>query len=94
MTHTSAICLQKENDLLKFTKWYDLNSDITLPLWAFIKIRWEGLCMIGQDHNDHLDMVLQGVQKDHGARFEKWVATDAQSGHQINLVKFDHLQFG
>ena len=73
MTHTSAICLQKENVLLKITKWGDLYSDITLPLWAFIKIRWEGLCMIGQDQNDHLDMVLQTVQENHDARFRNWL---------------------
>ena len=27
--------------------------------------------MIGQDKNDHLDMVLQSMQENHGSRFRK-----------------------
>ena len=73
MTHTNAICLQKEIDLLKILKWSDLHFDITLPLWTFIKIRWEGLCMIGQDHTDYLDMVLQHMQENHDARLRDWL---------------------
>ena len=69
MTPLDGLGLQNKNCLLKFTSGGNLISDIRLPLWAFIKIIWESLCMIGQDQNDHLDMVLQSIQKYHGARF-------------------------
>ena len=88
--------------MLKITNGCDLNSAIILPLWAFIKISWEGLCMIGQDQNDHLDMILLSVQKDHGASFRNWlllmpkvVIRSTWSKMTIcNLARFLNFLFG
>ena len=73
VTHTSALCLQKEKVLLKITKWCDLNSDIRLPLYSFIKITRTCSCRICQYQNDHLDMVLHIMQENHDARFRNWL---------------------
>ena len=66
-----GICLQNGKGLVKIPKIEDLNSVNTFSLCILIKISWECFCMIGQDQNDHLDMVLQSMQQHHGARFRK-----------------------
>ena len=79
--------LQKENDLLKITSGCDLNSDIRLPLWTFIKIIWHSFCMVGQYQVDHLDMVLQGMQKYHGARFRNLLPLMLKVGIRLTWSK-------
>ena len=65
----SIFCLPKTVGLWNSIFGVDLNSDKRLPLWTFIPSIWKSLCMIGQHQNDHFDMVLQTMQKDHDARF-------------------------
>ena len=60
--------------LVKFKMWGDLNSVIRLPLCIFNLSIWKSFCMVGQHQNDHFDVVLQTMQKDHDAWFRKDLA--------------------
>ena len=51
--------------------WFNLIYACRLPLGIFIVSIWESFCKVGQPQNDHFDVVLQSMQKDHGAWFKK-----------------------
>ena len=53
----------------KNAKWESINRIKIIHFWDFIISIWLGFCMVGQPQNDHFDMVLQSMQKDHGAWF-------------------------
>ena len=65
-----------------------------MPLCILIKSIWKTFCMVGQHQDDHFDVVLQSMQKYHGALVWKFITMDAKSGHQDNNSWNDHLQFG
>ena len=63
----SGIGLQKGRVLVKIKFEFDLNSVKRFPLCIFIISTRKGFCMVGQHQYDHFDMVLQTMQKYHGA---------------------------
>ena len=80
MTHTSALCFQKENVLLKFTKWGDLKSDITLPLWHFILSSRKQTSKVGKHQTTYFQVLWKVVQKVQRVWFRKIVALMSKVG--------------
>ena len=66
MESPSIFIWPKRFDLGKFIFDVDLNFDCGCPLCIILISNWEGSCKMGQNQNDHLDIVLQTMQNDFG----------------------------
>ena len=80
MTHTSALCFQKENVLLKNIKWGDLYSDITLPLWHFILSSRKESSKVSKHQATYFHVLWKVVQKVQRVWFRKIVALMSKVG--------------